>query len=257
MTLSIAIHTWNRPPEILNNSLWTLSHQSVLPDEIVVAETSPDGETHDATKALCVRYPLVKVVDAYWSRINVSRAANIAIRRCEGDYIAVVAMETLFSENFVKVLTSKLSPDTYNRAACGSLGPDVQVPEPNDAWLNWDSLCSQVFNDPPLLAPGALYCTHRSWWFSVRGFDEARRPFSYPDVDVYNRAYRSGLNVENGNIDWTEAQILHPWHPPSGLFYSVSGYAVDARVDASVRRNDWGVVEGDEWQRLKGKGDYE
>lgn len=256
MNLSIAIHTWNRPPEMLENSLWTLSNQTVTPDEIVVSETSPTEATHEATRELCAKYPLVKLVEGYWSRINVSRAANVAIRgtRPESRYVAVVGMELLFSPNFVEVLLEKLQFCRYNRAACCTLGEDMPIESPQWAWDNWDMICDNVREKTPLIAPGAVLCASRAWWFWIRGFDEARRPFSYPDVDIHNRAYRCGMNLEDGNVDWTEAQVIHPWHPPSGFFYSISGHQIDPIVDADVRRNDytWGKAEGGEWARIAG-----
>jgi len=256
--LSFVMMTWRRPAHMLEHNLWTLSHQTIAPDEVVVCETSPEDSWHDETRRVCKQYPLVKLVEGYWSHFNVSRGINCGIKAASpaSAYVAATCMELLFSENFVEVLLGKVGPRRINFAYCGSL-PESRSSFDNlsNVWDNWLDYCKHVDPAPPRWSPGAVLCTHRAWWHSIRGYDEARRPYSYPDVDIEDRARRSGLDADGYNVQWDEAQVLHPYHPPSKMFYTVSGYLPDVTgVDASVVRNPrgWGEILGDEPKRILG-----
>lgn len=252
---SFVIVTWNLPATMLENSLWTLAHQSLPPREIVVAETSPGGAQHEETRAVCSKYPLVRLVEAYWSRFNGSRGLNVAIRNTNPDaaLVAAVGAEILFSKNFVEALNKRVNfKDSFICGACGKLSEKDSVGvTPESAWSRWDDMLSKL--EPPTFSPGAMMCASREWWFDVRGFDEARRPYSYLDADIFTRAQMSGLVTHEHDILWGEAQEIHLYHPPNGLFYTVSGYVLDDQ-DVDFRRNgpDWGRVEGDEPVRIPG-----
>lgn len=249
----MVVLTWNRPASLLNNSLWTLSHQTVLPDEIIVVDASPNEHHHIETRRLCSTYPITKVVDAYWTRFNVSRGMNVGIKATnpESKYVAATCMEIFFGENMVEVLLSKAGHGRINFMVCGSL-PEGVTDTPENVRSNWSWYCNQINPNPPKFSLGAVLCAERQWWFDVHGYDEARRPFSYPDVDINDRALRYGL--ENSSIGWEEAQILHPYHPLSRMFYTISGFPVDLNnpIDRNVVRNfdGWGIPQGDEPKRI-------
>ena len=252
--LSFVMMTWRRGASMLENSLWTLSHQTVPPDEIVLAEVSPEDSWHDETRRVCSQYPLVRLIEGHWSRFNISRGINCSIRATSpaSSYVAATCMELLFSENFVEVLLEKVGPRRINFAYCGSL-PEGYVPARDRS--NWFSDCNAIVPNPPRWSPGAMLCSSRAWWYSIHGCDEARRPYSYPDVDIEDRARRSDLGVDNYHIQWSDAQVLHPYHPLSPLFYTISGYLPDVNgVDNDVVRNPngWGELEGDEPVRIPG-----
>jgi hypothetical protein len=256
--ISFVAMTWERPPHLLERSLWTLSHQIAAPLEIVVTEASPTEARHAETCDLCSRYPLARLVEARWSRFNISRGINCGIVRTDprAGYVATFASELLFSENFVEELSKKVGPGRYVRSSCAILPEGVSAdngPVPiREDWRRYCGICEQIPGNTHI-AYGAVLCAERDWWFKVRGYDEALRPYSYPDIDVRDRARRSGL--EEWGVGWEEAQVIHPWPPRSGLFYEISGYAVDARgADKEIVRNlgGWGEVEGDEPVRIPG-----
>lgn len=245
-SISIVIMTWNRPASMLENSLWTLSHQTTPPLEIVVAEVSPSEAIRQDTRALCARYPLVRLLEGSWHGFNVSRGFNVGIRNSSGQagWVAAAGMELLFAENFLEAVARHMTPGVFIRPSCGSLWQDTDTSQgPEHVRAHWEEYCGRARPYPPHLAYGAFVCAERDWWLRMRGYDEARRPYSYPDIDIRDRAIRSGL-VDTG-IGWDETQCLHPYHPPSPLFYSVSGYPVDAAgVDKEVIRNsdNWGTL---------------
>lgn len=256
--ISFVTMTWERPPHMLERSLWTLSHQTIAPLEIVVTEASPTEERHVETRDLCARYPLARLVEARWSRFNVSRGFNCSITRADprAEYVAVIGSELLFSENFVEALSSKLGPRRLVRSSCAVLPEGVSVmngPAPiREDWERYCKICEQIPENTHM-AYGAVICIEREWWFRVRGYDEARRPYSFPDIDIHDRAMRSGLEI--WGVPWSEAQVIHPHHPRSRLFFEISGYEVDARgVDKEIVRNlgGWGELDGDEPVRVPG-----
>jgi len=242
-SLSAVVLTWNRPATLLENSLYTLSNQDDPPSEIVVVEASPDLQRHADTLGLCGRYPLARVVEASWPAFNISRGMNVGIRQARGEFIMATCMEMLFAPGFLDVMNRKMGRDSMVFATCGNLPEEVPPMTPAEAWERWPQLCLATVPCPPSRwSPGAVLCAHRDWWLRVRGYDEARRPFCYVDADIEDRAIRSGLSIRN--IEWDESQCIHPYHPPSPLFYSLGGYPPDAGgVDRDVVRNDperWG-----------------
>lgn len=259
LSLSFVLMTWNRSETLLNNSLYTLSNQTVPPLEIIVVEVSPESSYHVATQELCAKYPLVRLVEGRWSHFNISRGLNVGIKQAKGQYIATGLMEVFYGRNLLETIQPKLGPHRATSGKCGSLGPEVDTSlGPEHAWANWESLCSQV--NPHLeYSPNAFMCVECSWWFYVRGYDEARRPYSYQDTDITDRAFKTGLikgsrwgALGEYSATWAEAQMLHPWHPQSPLFYSVNGYLIDPVIDACPVRNlsGWGEIEGDELERI-------
>jgi len=252
--ISVILLTWNRPPGMLNNSLWTLTHQTVLPQEIIVVEVSPSNAYHTQTKALCALYPLVKLIEGHWSRFNYSRGINVGIKRAAYEYIMPTCMEMLFAENFIESVLQVAQSNRYINVPCGSLPEGIPIGSAEQARRDWEILCTKVVPYPPNNeSPGAISLAHRDWWFKVHGFDEPRRPYSYPDVDICNRAIRSGL--QRYIVEWGITQCIHPFHPSGKMFYTVSGYYVDVNgADRDICRNpvEWGVLDGDEPKRIPG-----
>lgn len=255
-SLSYCMMSWNLPLAVLDRALWTLSHQSLAPRDIVLAECSPDEGTHQAVREHCKQYPLVKVVHAYWRRFNISRGINVALRHSDpaATYAAACCADTYYSENLTEQLMAVASDAVFVRVACGTLpeGFSRQMPSPAEVRANWQWWCDKVDNAPVPIAPGSVFLLPRRWWMAARGYDEARRPYSYPDVDIQDRALRSGML--EAEVIWDKAQTLHPRHPKP-MFYSISGYAIDNQgVDREITRNPagWGDPNGDEPVRIPG-----
>lgn len=102
MKTSLIITTYNRP-DALALVLKSAFEQSVLPDEILVAD---DGSTKE-TGALCERLaeetpvPLIYC----WQKdkgFRLARVRNLAISRCSGEYVLMVDGDMILQKNFVK-----------------------------------------------------------------------------------------------------------------------------------------------------------
>lgn len=243
-TFSFVVMTWNRPASWLRNSIYTLSHQTIPPLEIIVVDASPDNASHEETHKLCANFPLVTVIDAYWPKFNISRGFNVGIKASapKVGFVVTTCMEIYFPPNLVEELNEKAAAGRFNGVACGSLKEEVGWPTPEAVWEKWAWYLTQI--DPPVahITPGALVCAPRDWWLQVQGYDEAKRPYCYPDVDIIDRARRSGLQMYN--VWGRDATVLHPYHGLSSLFYSVGGLPVNTVADADVVRNrsGWGQI---------------
>jgi len=254
--LSIVLFSWNRPATILNHSLWTLSHQSTPPLEIIVVDTSCDKKYHEDVGKLCKQYPLVRFIPGRWTRFNISRGFNVGIRAARGEYVATSCMELFFSASLIESLLLRVGENKMNFVRCGCLGPQVDVSAgPEYVRSHWPEYCSQIYPNIADISPGALICASRHWWYKVHGYDEDRCPYRYPDTDIQSRALRDGLLgpqpapnqgwPAHCHVPWTEAQVLHPYHP---RINDVGGI-IDRQAPIVRNLHGWGDIRGDEPRR--------
>lgn len=240
-TFSFVVMTWNRDASWLRNSVYTLSHQTVQPLEIIVVEASPDNARHEETEKMCAAFPLVTVIHARWKHFNIARGFNVGIKASASGatHVACTCMEIYFAANLVEELEKVADYRRFNNVTCGSLLKSVGWPKAEDVLAKWDYYCTKTNPYPAHLSPGALMCAPRRWWHLVHGYDEKNTPYAYPDVDIRDRAIRDAL--KGYNVRGVDAMVLHPWHGPDEKFHSVSGRIVR---DGSIIRNEgaWGEI---------------
>ncbi|MCQ2224699.1 MAG: glycosyltransferase family 2 protein [Paludibacteraceae bacterium] len=102
MTTSLIIATYNWP-EALELSLMSALNQSLLPDEIIVAD---DGSTEE-TKSMVDKYKALSKVPLLhvWHEdegFRLAKIRNRAIAACSGDYVIQVDGDIIMHPDFVK-----------------------------------------------------------------------------------------------------------------------------------------------------------
>lgn len=110
-TLIIATYNW---PEALELVLLSLKKQTVLPDEIIIADDGSTLETKDLID--CFRSELSVPLHHEWQEDNGFRKAHIlnkAIAKASGDYIIQVDGDCIMHPEFVKDHLEFVTPKTY------------------------------------------------------------------------------------------------------------------------------------------------
>ena len=102
MKISLVISTYNKP-DYLELCLKSALHQTIAPDEIVIAD---DGSTHETAElidslAKTSKVPIIHV----WQEdegFQVCKIRNKAFARCSGDYIIQSDGDIIFDKHFVE-----------------------------------------------------------------------------------------------------------------------------------------------------------
>lgn len=114
-TLLISTYNW---PRALQLVLYSVKHQYVLPDEVVIADDGSSQETGMLIDRLAKKFP-VPIVHVWQEDQGFRRTSilNKAIAKATGDYLIQVDGDVILSPNFVK---DHLEVAQANCFVCGS-----------------------------------------------------------------------------------------------------------------------------------------
>lgn len=205
MGLSVVTMVHGRNGIRMYNFIHSLLAQNVLPDEIIVVDTTP-GAVPMESYSVPLRF-LIRPMEIF----NKSRALNIGIKAAQSDTIMVTDIDFIFSPGVTEVVTNHLSPKTFVLCEAGYL-PKSAVTYP----LDWPKLISMVGTVERRKSPGTIQAAHRDFWHAVRGYDERfEGGLGGMDDDMWIRARKHGLELVW--IPFGEVYCLHQWHPISDL----------------------------------------
>lgn len=237
--ISVVESIWNLPGKLLDCNLATLTRQTEPPLEIIVVNASSDKALFAEVEAVCLKYPLVRMISAPMDTFNLSRNTNVGIRASKGEYTMMTAIDQLFSPAFVAEVYKAITPNRMVQSSRGELPIGFDVGDPQTIVDRWDNLLAQA-TKPKDFSPGAIMCPRREWLEKVHGLDETRNKYTYCDSDLGERSLVDGLTLTI--IGWGKAQILHMAHPRNtALYYGVGGKP--PQKDLPVVRNleGWGI----------------
>ena len=236
-TVSIAVimMVYNRNGMRLRNTLDSLlKYQNVLPEEVLVVDTSTDKSISDGVAQVVNCYPSAKLIRKEHRVFSKPWALNVGIRsvvRCQ--HIACMDMDVMLSTNFIEVVMKILG-----RSKAFVLTDTLMMSEQvDDPFEDWNRLCSACSVAHPR-GPGSFQAANRIWWFSAHGYNEKfSGGLGGMDDDMWIRAKRGGLGIVWITPD--QAQAVHQWHEPSPLKGKTSHlFHVNPRVVANPK--SWG-----------------
>lgn len=237
LSVSLIITTYNWP-EALDVVLRSATAQSVLPNEIVIAD---DGSAED-TRTLITQWqakttvPIVHV----WHEDLGFRAAmirNRAIAAASGEYLIFIDGDCILEEHFIAHHRSLAHPGwfvTGNRVLLEQQFTETVLQEPYlpvyqyDMW-DWIKVffqggCNKLFPLLHLPLGGLRYLCPWRWKgaktcnlavfkkdaLAVNGFEEAFVGWGYEDSDFVVRLQRQQIYRKNGQF---YSFVIHLWHP--------------------------------------------
>jgi len=236
-SISVVMMTHNRGGLRLRNTLDSLlCHQSYLPKEVVVVDTSTDNDIANGNKGIVALYP-----NAYWVRkkrsvFSKSWALNYGIRSCTkcSTFLACMDVDVMLSSGFIKTAIDILRQSKAFLLVDTYLAPrNIDI----DPFDNWPVLLRMCTKAKPR-GPGSFQACERRWWFNTHGYDERfSGGLGGMDDDIWVRAKKSGLNIVW--IPSDKAQAVHQWHERSPLKGRTSHlFSHDPKV--VVNPNGWG-----------------
>ncbi len=234
--VSLIVTTYERP-DALDAVLGTLSRQTRMPDEIIIADDGSGLET----RAVIERWknaglPLIHV----WQPdegFRASVARNLAVAHAQCDYLIFLDGDCMVFEDFVEthlklaengwlVVGSRIlmSPQLTEATLRGREQPldwsrKRWLRARLDGRINRLSPLIRVAVDNPLRKlrrcrwQGAHSCNLGIWYndFSVvNGFDEDYEGWGHEDADLVTRLFKSGVRRKDGHY---AVPTLHLWHP--------------------------------------------
>jgi glycosyltransferase involved in cell wall biosynthesis len=198
----------NRHDHRVEDFIASLQRQSLLPYEVIIADTSDDDDLQALSLDLCTE-ARVTHVKAKSSRLDKARAYNIALQLVDSAYTLFTDIDLIFHPDFIARVSHHLQePNTFVQAVTAYL--------PQDA-------CGDTFDDllaialreggevSHRLSPGACQASTTAWFRSVGGYDERFRYLGGVDDDMMVRAKRANLDI----IWIDDIMTLHQWHEPS------------------------------------------
>jgi len=242
MKTTIIVPTYNRPKE-LNLCLLSLSMQSALPDEVLIADDGSGEETRQFIdqfkKSKNCRFSLKHI----WQEdvgFCKPRIINDTVRNATGDYLIFIDGDCIAHKHFVRSHLAYSEPDAILGGRRVDLGRGL-----TDRLLNkqkllnkltigllWDSIINDsrrveesiqikspylrnLFHWDRISDDGILGCNFsvpKELFYAINGCDEDFLDGSIEDNDLGVRVLNSGGKVKSVRA---LAIVFHLWHPSS------------------------------------------
>ncbi len=247
MKLSIIVPTYNRP-EALHLCLLSLSRQSMLPYDVIVAD---DGSGDD-TRELISRFKksgkcLFNLIHVWQEDIGFRkpRIINEAVRNCDGEYLIFIDGDCMAHRDFVRAHIEYSEPLAILGGKRAELGEKITkdvienvnlITSLNFKFL-WDSIindsrkCEEAFQIKSGFLRKALkrdritddgiwgcnFSLYKNIFYKINGCDEDFLDGSLEDNDLGIRVLNLGGQVKSVRA---LAIIFHIWHKTSWSFES-------------------------------------
>lgn len=256
--VSIILTTYNRP-DALENVLLALDQQTIIPNEVIVAD---DGSSHETSALIYtlqpqLNYSLVHV----WQPDEGFQAAKIrnkAIAQAQNSYLIFMDGDCIPPTNFVENHL-RLAEQQYfvagNRILLSNAFTQRVIQERLPVynwnytkWI-WHYLKGDTNRIIPLLKfmpnclrklnskkwQGVKTCNLGVWkedFIRINGFDESFKGWGYEDSDFVIRLIRSGVSRKSGKC---AAPVLHLWHPEYDRSQEKNNRALLAQTENSQK----------------------
>ena len=219
MTIALLVTTYNSP-EYLKRVLESVAIQTVMPQEVLVADDGSSSPTADVV--LWAKTELRLNVTHCWQRDNdfrVARSRNLALSRVQSDYVVMIDGDCILPHTFLEWHQS-----LAQRGKMVAGNRRLLLPDRVDARRNVltsQDLQGYKFLRLPL---GMLRDMQPKNWKSVRtcnlgcflhdirrveGFDESFIGWGLEDSDLIVRLLRTGVVIRSGRFGVTVGHLYH------------------------------------------------
>jgi len=240
MKTSLIVNVYNRAAW-LKACLAALLHQTVRPDEVVVADDGSTPEQVEAVKGFLATFPIPNHYCYQEDKgFRAAAARNMAIRQATGEYLLLIDCDIVLMPD---ALEQHLKRAEHNRFLLGQvafLDQSATRPVLEGAPLNIEAMealwhaadgshiaeSERRFEKNRLLRALHLTKRHkpqlisnhfslfRSDMVKVNGFDEAYEGWGLEDDDLGMRLYQAGLSVRSVFREARAVHLCHETHKP-------------------------------------------
>ena len=232
MKISAVIITYNRP-DALDLVIKSILNQSLIPDEVIIAD---DGSDHDTSELLeTYRNKTPFRLEHVWQEdlgYRIAAIRNKAVMKSKGDYLIFSDGDLIFHPDFFKDFRSVATGNTVHIGSRVLLSGEAtwQLLEKKACFLNYSGFSREVASNrmnairipwinsllPPVKNPGKMRGGLLGVWKSdlvaVNGWDESYSGWGFEDTDLVVRLYYRGLTIRRLKF---AALTYHLWHPES------------------------------------------
>jgi glycosyltransferase involved in cell wall biosynthesis len=227
MKLTLIITTYNWPESLLL-VIKSIRHQSIIPDEIIIAD---DGSTKE-TKAVIDSFmgdPLLEIIHSWHEDkgFRASRSRNNAILKSSGEYIILVDGDTILHTDFIKDHIKHAEPGFFAqgyRVLLSEKQTEESLIKANVSFSFFSSqfknrknsihsnFLSFIFSTKKNHLQGVKSCNmgfYKKDCMKINGFNNAFEGWGREDTEFIVRMINSGINRKNIRFN---AIQFHLWH---------------------------------------------
>lgn len=214
--LTVVISVRDRAGHRLQNALRSLNWQTAgRPAQILIVSHGSRPDINDQLARLCEEEAAILIeVGSPAQPWNKPVALNTGIRRSMPEVPLIMTMDAdmILAPNFLSVVVDSLlkHPPALVLCRISDLPPQAYLPDQSHKLLeSFDQLLATT-QLRPRYGSGGIQAATRSFFFTIRGYDEDLAWWGAMDGDIVNRARLMGLDIE-----WIEDRtaMLHQWHP--------------------------------------------
>ena len=272
MITSVIVPTYNRPNE-LRLCLLSLAQQSLLPDEVLIADDGSGDETRQTIERFRNSADCTFVLKHIWQDddgFRKPRILNETVRNAAGDYLLFIDGDCLAHRHWLRFHLQNAEPDAMLGGKRVDLGQGLSSKLLNNSQLVtglsfrllWDSVVSDtrkaeeaiVVSSPFLRSLihrdrisndgiwGCNFSVSKNLFFTINGCDEDFQDGSIEDNDLGIRVLNSGGKLRSvRNL----ANVFHLWHKSSWGFtsekYLHNKRILDKRIEMKESRCRKGI----------------
>ena len=248
LKISAIVPTYNRP-RALRLCLLSLSSQSMLPFEVLIADDGSGQETRETIEELRERMKHLFPVKHVWQEdigFRKPRILNETVRQASGDYLIFIDGDCMAHKHFVRAHSDASSPDAILSGKRVEIGQEVTerllegqtVIDGLKPILLWDAVFGREHKSrkveealritSPIIRRllhrdfitddgvwGCNFSLSKDLFYAINGCDEDFADGSIEDNDLGIRVLNQGKQVRSvRNL----AVIFHLWHKSSWNF---------------------------------------
>jgi len=214
--VTVVIPVRDRSGDRLRNALRSLNWQSMgRPEQVFVVSHGSRTDINEQLARLCddESATLIEVGNSTqpW---NKPLALNTGIRRSRPDVPLLMTMDAdmILAPDFLSVVVERLlrQPPALVLCRISDLPSETYLPDESHKLRESFELLLATTQLRPRYGSGGIQAAARSFFFTIRGYDEDLAWWGAMDGDVLNRAHLMGLEIV-----WLEDKtaMMHQWHP--------------------------------------------
>ena len=233
ISVAILIATYNWP-QALQQTLTSVANQSILPNEVLIADDGSDERTANLIQAFKINHPNLNIIHV-WHEDNGFRLAairNKAIRMAQSDYMIQIDGDIILDQNFI---ADHLSIQAKGYFVTGSrllLGKKItqellESEKVNFAALRWKGknffntlriplfmrLLQNTYNTKGKHLDYVKGCNMAFWksdLYLVNGYDESFIGWGREDSDICIRLINAGVKKKFIKFCAVQYHLHHP-----------------------------------------------
>ena len=227
MKLTLIITTYNWPDALLA-VIESVKKQSILPNEVIIADDGSLNDTRDLITGL-KKNSILNIIHVWQEDkgFRASRSRNNAISRSSGDYIVLVDGDTILHPEFVKDHITNAELGFFVQGSRVLLSQKTTIKTLSEKKINFSffssglknrknclhsKFLSSIFSNQKNNLSGIKSCNmafYRKDSININGFNNKFEGWGREDSEFVVRLMNSGINRKNVRFN---AIQFHLWH---------------------------------------------